>query len=228
MGEGAKANSSRNDLRDYGIAILLAVIVALLIRFFLIEAYRIPSSSMRPTLEAGDTIFVAKWPFGLRWPWSDIAFIQGRSPRRGEVVIFSPPWDSKRDFVKRVLAIAGDTVEIRQGRLHLNGEDMSSSSDAHALCGEEKLEGKTFGVCWEPPVLEDFGPRKVPEGAVFVLGDLRSQSLETEQRGGWGFIPVSSLKARALWIWLSVEPSARGRSAWFSRIRFERMLRGIQ
>src|SRR6476646_4023800 len=112
-------------IKQYGGAVIAAVIVALFIRFFVIEAYRIPSTSMRPTLEPGDTIFVSKWPFGLRFPWSTDAFTKGRAPTRGEVVVFSSPYEPERDYIKRVVAIPGDTVEMKRGHVILNGKDLT-------------------------------------------------------------------------------------------------------
>jgi signal peptidase I len=221
--------SARGTLRDYGAAILVAVLLALLIRSFLIEAYRIPSASMKPTLEAGDTIFVWKSAFGLRLPGARTPISGTRQPRHGEVVIFSPPSDPARDYIKRVVGMPGDVVELKRGQLWLNGRNVTQDHGASALCGQERLHGVAYGVCWEPPLLEDQAPVKVPPGSVFVLGDLRTRSSELGRRAGIGIIPMDAIKAKALLIWLSIEPrgSAAPASGWFSRIRFERMFRSI-
>jgi len=221
----AEVESGRKLLRDYGGAILVAVIVALFIRFFVIEAYRIPSIAMKPTLEPGDTVFVTKWPYGLRFPGSEESMNSGISPKPGEIVVFSPPMDSSRDYIKRVIGVAGDTVEIKKGRVILNKQEITVANSAgkNAICGNEMIGEASYGVCWDPPVQEDFGPEKVPEKHVFVLGDLRSQTPDSKKNKNWGLIPVSSLKGQALLIWLSIEPpGSTGNMNWFSRIRFER------
>lgn len=221
-------------LRDYGKTLLVAVLVALSIRFFVIEAYRIPSSAMRPALEPGDTIFVAKWPFGVRIPGISVAFTGSRNPVHGEVVVFSIQQDdSARDYIKRVVGLPGDLVEVKAGKLSVNQQAMEVPGSEHANCATERtLEGLTYPVCFETPALEDFGPEKVPEGSVFLLGDLRKKS----QREGieapvksWGLHPVSALRGSALWIWLSVDPQGRGGTTGvFPDLRFDRMFRRIQ
>lgn len=226
---------ARSIVRDYGITIAAAVTVALLIRFFGIEAYRIPTPAMRPTLEAGDTIFVAKWTFGLRLPVTGTRLTEGRTPEKGEVVLFSLPSEPGRDYIKRVVALAGETVELRRGFLFVNGQGVQTRGPGpggQPECAVERLpDGPMHGVCWEPPSLPDFGPTTVPEGSVFVLGDLRTGGTENQKLRGWGNIPISALRGKASWIWLSIEPRSfspsSGGSSWFPQFRFERMLRRI-
>lgn len=215
-------------IRDYAIAIGSAVTVALTIRIFFLEAYRIPTPAMRPTLEAGDTIFVWKLPFGIRWPGSARPWTTGRMPHYGEVVIFSPPSDPGRDYIKRVVACPGDTVALAKGKLSLNGKAVSVGQP-DATCGSENLPQASYPVCWEPPLPDDFGPERVPEGHVFVLGDLRTASPDSQNGRNWGMMPLQAIEGKAAWIWLSVQPSGFGESGgWFSRIRFERMFRSIR
>lgn len=215
-------DSTKKIARDYGSAILVAVVVALFLRILVIEAYRIPTSAMHPTLEPGDTIFVAKWPLGFN-----------RKIERGDIVVFSGPIDPDRDYIKRTVAIAGDTIEVQKGRVILNGKPLESiapPSRAEAPCGQEILPGgRAYAICWEPPLNEDFPAEKVAEGSIFVLGDLRNQGLaDTKKRRTWGMIPVDSVKGKARWIWLSIEPQESGLSpVRFPSFRFERMLRRI-
>lgn len=214
-------------LKDYGIAVVLAIAVALTIRFFLIEAYRIPSTAMKPTLEAGDTIFVSKSAFGLRLPGSSRPFLKLSAPQRGDVVIFSTPATPGRDFIKRVIGLPGDRVEIRKNTLLLNDKPLLTTATGDTLCGQETLPDlRSYPVCWEPPLPDDFGPELVPTDSVFVIGDLRSNPVPATQ--AWKIIPQDSLKGKALWIWLSVEPGDFERSSFFPRFRFERMFRRIQ
>lgn len=230
----AEAGNSSSLFRDYGATVAVAVVVALLIRFFLFEAYRIPSSAMRPTLEPGDTIFVEKWPFGLRWPWADEPFTSARKPRHGEVVVFSYENEQTRDYIKRVLGLPGDTVEIQNGTFFLNGQSMEVPGSRKSDCGTEKTpEGTTYPVCFDPHPIENFGPTTVPSDSFFVVGDFRGKP--TKEVGveknlhAWGIFPLSSLRGSALWIWLSLDPQNKGSAnGLFPSIRFDRMFRRVQ
>jgi signal peptidase I len=230
------ADQSKNSLlRDYGGTILFAVVIALLIRFFVIEAYRIPSAAMKPALEPGDTIFVEKWPFGLRLPWTDEPLTKPSTPHHGEIVIFSFEGEQTRDYIKRVVGLPGDTVEMQAGKLLLNGKPAEIKSARSSNCGKEQTpEGSSYSICWEGPGAETFAPKKVPGGSVFVAGDLRSgrekSAMDNGQNFGTsGIIPIASLKGRALWIWLSVDPQNRGSSTGlFPNFRFDRMFRRVQ
>jgi signal peptidase I len=111
----------KSTTRDYIESIGAAVLIALALRAFVIEAFKIPSSSMYPTLEIGDHIFVNKFIYGIRIPYTDIKFFE-RSPDRGSVIVFKYPCDPDRDYIKRVIALAGDTVEVRCGVVYVNGK----------------------------------------------------------------------------------------------------------
>jgi signal peptidase I len=222
-------DSTKKIARDYGSAILVAVAVALFLRILVVEAYRIPTSAMHPTLEPGDTIFVAKWPLGFN-----------RKVQRGDIVVFSGPTDPDRDYIKRTIAIAGDKVEVKKGRVILNGQAITLPADAGAAplakdapCGVEEIPGPVplkHEICWEPPLNDDFASKIVPADSIFVLGDLRNQGpADSKKRRTWGIIPVASIKGKAFWIWLSVEPQASGLSpVRFPSFRFERMFRRIE
>lgn len=220
-----------NVLRDYGGTILAAVVLAFLVRFFVIEPYFIPSFTMRPTLERGDLIIVSKWPFGFRIPFFQKRISAGRLPQRGEVVLFSPPDDLDRDLIKRVIGLEGDRVQMKKGQLFLNEKPITFKSTQNELCGTESIQNdESHRVCWEPPVVEDFGPKVVPEGSVFLMSDLRT-SVSTDQSKNqiWGIFPLSSLKGKVLWIGLSIEPRSFGDSlGHYPRLRFERMFRRIE
>lgn len=219
--------------RDYGGAIFLAVLVSWVIRSFGIEAYRIPSSSMRPTLEPGDTVFVAKYPFGFRNPINGNLVSKGRVPELGEVVVFAAPTDPDRDTLKRVVGVPGDKIRIEAGRVFRNGQDQSveqvGASAAGSACGREAAGKVIFEVCHEPPLLDQKLEVVVPEGQVFVLGDLRSRPSDPLTFHSSGLVPISNMKGKAMWIWISIEPSTQGGSGTgFSRIRFDRMLKKLE
>jgi signal peptidase I len=111
----------KSTTRDYVESIGAAILIALALRAFVIEAFKIPSSSMYPTLEIGDHIFVNKFIYGVRIPWTNVKFFELRGPKRGEVIVFRYPCDTDRDYIKRVVALAGDTVEVRCNIVHVNG-----------------------------------------------------------------------------------------------------------
>jgi signal peptidase I len=117
------AFTRKSTFREYAESIGIAVIIAVLLRAFVVEAFKIPSGSMIPTMEIGDHIFVNKFLYGVRIPFVGIKFFQYRKPERGEVIVFEKPRDpARRDFIKRIVALAGDKVEVRCGLLHVNGE----------------------------------------------------------------------------------------------------------
>jgi len=107
--------------REYGETILLAVVFALLVRSFVVEAFRIPSGSMAPTLLAGDHVFVSKLAYGLRFPFTHVRVLQRAAPRRGDVIVFESPREKGVDVVKRVVGVPGDVVELREQVLYVNG-----------------------------------------------------------------------------------------------------------
>ena len=209
----------------YVTTLFVAISVALLIRIFLLEAYRIPTRAMVPTLDSGDLIFVAKWPWGMR-------LLKESEVKRGDIVVFTSSGYPKADYIKRIVGLPGDIVEVQGGKLILNSETMNIGPGRSSSCGIEKTKnGHTYEVCWEPPLIESYGPEVVPKNALFVLGDLRSAPIEKKKARTWGMIPMSSLKGKAMWIWLSLEPHPIGQGmegGWFPRIRFDRMFRRVR
>jgi len=217
--------STRKVLRDYGATVVVAVSLALTIRTFIVEAYRIPTSAMKPTLLSGDTIFVAKWPFWIQ---------KGHLPKRGEIIIFSGTDSTgvnSLDYIRRVIGLPGDQVALQKGALILNGKKLEDSAGSTQSCFKEKLpEGKQYSICRDAPLMEDFGPEKVPEASVFVLGDSRSSPEDKKKRKSYGMVPVSSLKGQVLWLWLSITPplDSEAPSSWIPRFRLERMFQRIE
>lgn len=212
--------ASGNLLRDYGGTILAAGALAFLIRFLLIEPFLIPSSSMRPTLERGDVVFVSKLPF-----------LNGRLPQRGEVVLFSPSEDSKQKLIKRVIGLEGDLVQVKNGKVFLNQKPLTLKMEPNELCGTESVQdGKFHGVCWEPPTIENFGPQKIPPGSLFLMSDLRTGATPDNSKNQvWGIFPISGLKGKVVWIGISIQPQPFGESTGgLPRFRYQRMFRRVQ
>jgi signal peptidase I len=209
----------KSALREYAESIGLAVLVALFLRAFVVEAFKIPSGSMIPTLEVGDHIFVNKFIYGLRVPGANVKFGQYRDPKRGEVIVFVYPMDEEKDFIKRIVAIGGDTVALEQNVIILNGKPISrrrlpgscSYLDSEegtnrrepkaCIAYEEELDGTRYRVVQDVNNFSvDHKPKKIPMGHVFVMGDNRDNSHDSRF---WGTVPFDHLKGKAMIIWWS-------------------------
>jgi signal peptidase I len=177
---------------EYGKAIALAVILALIIRSFIIQAFHIPSSSMVPTFLEGDRVLVSKFSYGVRNPFTNNILIETGRPRRGDVVIFKFPEDPKTDFVKRVMGLPGETIQVVDGKVLVNGAPVD---DPH-------------GHYDNPYQLatRNYGPVTVPSDSYFMMGDNRDFSNDSR---GWGFVNASLLRGKAwrlYWSWDSASP----------------------
>lgn len=196
---------------------LLATGVALVCRFFFIEDYRIVSDSMSPGLLSGDLVFVSKFDFNLRLPFSTYEIFRFRLPRRGEIVTFTLPDRGLQAFVKRVVAIEGDKVVLRKGVLEVNGVPAKYEAATGTVPGELSLmerwpDGLVYPIRWDQGKEKDYGPVEVPPGHFFALGDNRSSSVDSRS---WGPVPLSCLKGHVAYVWLSVDSDGnlrKGRS----------------
>lgn len=180
----------KSALREYAEALALALLLALFIRTFIVQAFKIPSGSMVPTLQVGDHILVNKLAYGIRLPWIDRRVLSTEVPQRGDVVVFVYPVDPSKDFVKRVMAVAGDVVQIRHKQVYING---AAWNDRHAF-----FTDGSGGVNGSPR--DDFGPVTVPGGHIFVMGDNRDRSYDSRF---WGFVDVDDVKGKAFLIYWS-------------------------
>jgi signal peptidase I len=226
--------------REYTESIGGAILVALLLRAFVFEPFHIPSGSMIPTLLVGDFIFVNKMSYGLRVPFTDPAKVHKlweRPPQRGDVVVFINPQHPDTDYVKRVVGLPGDRIEVRDNVLSINGVVQKRTDrgdftykdhndyldqDMEVVAHEyiEDLEGHLHPIIVrQDPVFARSGNWVVEPGHVFMMGDNRDNSADSRVDGGIGQIPFSYIKGRASIIWISFG----GRAG----IRFERMFRGV-
>lgn len=190
----------KSTFREYAEAIIIALALALLIRTFVVQAFKIPSGSMEPTLEIGDHILVNKFIYGIKIPFTSIRLFPLEKPKRGDVVVFIYPLDPSKDFIKRVVAVEGDTVQIVNKKLIINGTEVP---DPHAVYKDDTV----FPA--EVQKRDNFGPVTVPKGCLFVLGDNRDRSLDSRF---WGFVPIEDLRGKAFiiyWSWNSQETSVR-------------------
>ncbi len=166
--------------------ILVAVLIALFIRAFFVQAYKIPSGSMEPTLLVGDHLLVLKCAYGIRIPLVGKYLLEYSSPKRGDIIVFIYPRDPKKDFIKRVIALPGENVRIIGRTVYINGTPLQDP----------------WGVWSENDFLRvNFGPVTVPKGHYFVLGDNRDNSMDSRY---WGFVPKSNILGKALiiyWSW---------------------------
>jgi len=168
--------------------IFVCVLVVLAGRSSLADHYIVPSGSMEPTLVPGDRVLVDKMSYGLRLPFTQIVLVPGEPARAGDVVIFDSPEDGVR-LIKRVVAVAGDRVELRSGRLRVNGVWLSDSGTL-----EEHFDSTAARISLEHGGGMDFGPTTVPAGRLLVLGDSRGNSRDSRY---FGFVDADELYARA-------------------------------
>lgn len=189
--------------REYAEALLVALFLALFIRSFIVQAFKIPSGSMLPTLQIGDHILVSKLAYGLRLPYPFEKILASWSrPRRGDIVVFVYPGDRGKDFIKRVVAVGGDTIVVRHKQAYVNGKKVE---DNHAYFAEDSRE--------IPGPRDNFGPLTVPPHHIFVMGDNRDRSHDSRF---WGFVDLDDVKGKALLVYWSWD----GQDRW---VRWERI-----
>jgi len=190
----------KSTFREYAEAIVVALVLALLIRTFVVQAFKIPSGSMEPTLEIGDHILVNKFIYGIKIPFTHLSFGAWTQPKRGDVIVFIYPLEPEKDFIKRVIGVPGDTVRIVNKKLYINGAE---AQDPHAVYKEDTL------LPGDAQKRDNFGPITVPPGKIFVLGDNRDRSLDSRF---WGFVPLEDVKGKAFiiyWSWDRQETNVR-------------------
>ncbi len=184
--------------REYLESFLIAVILAMFVRTWVFQAFKIPSGSMEPNLQIGDHLIVNKMEFAPTASGIERRLLPHRDVRRGDVIVFKYPEDPERDFIKRVIGLPGDRVELRQKRVLINGQPIE---DPHAFF----LDTATGRPPRSTDVREEYGPVTVPDRQFFVMGDNRDNSQDSRY---WGFLPASYVKGRALFIYFSIEEGA--------------------
>jgi signal peptidase I len=185
----AAGGAPKSRLRQNVESLLLAVVVALVVRSSVVEAFWVPSGSMLPTIQIGDHLFVNKLAYGMHLPFIDRELAQWRPLQRNDIVVFTSPVDRSIDLIKRVVAVAGDTVEVRNKKLFINGEAVP---DPHATFTDPNAHSAV--------PRDNFGPVTVPPGKFFVMGDNRDQSYDSRY---WGFADEADVKGQATFIYWS-------------------------
>ncbi len=207
-GKQARKETKKSLLREYIEAAIIAIFLALFIRAFIIQAFKIPSGSMKPTLLIGDHILVNKFIYGIKIPFTDRYIMQIKKPKRGDIVIFKWPRNEKKDFIKRVIGIEGDKITIKNDILYINNEKIEIKyigkyEDENINKADKYIEfiGEAkHHILDEYIKHENYGPKIVPENYIFVMGDNRDQSHDSRY---WGFVSLNKLKGKALIIYWS-------------------------
>jgi len=211
----------------------MALILFLVIRTFIIEAFQIPTGSMERTLLAGDFLFVNKAVYGAQIPGTNARLPGFESPRRGDVIVFEYPKDPTLNYVKRVIAEPGDQVEMRTGQVYVNGVAMDEpyvqrTNPLHDSGFDRKFNWqRAFLVGFTlderrnyRPTRDTWGPLRVPKGKYFVLGDNRDNSEDSRY---WGFVPEGAVKGRPLVVYFSYDRTTRDPLPWLTDIRWGRL-----
>ena len=212
-------------LRDWAESLFVALLIALFLRTFVIEAFKIPSGSMIPTLLIGDHIFVNKFIYGIRLPIINKRIVTWGEPERGEVIVFVYPHDTDKDYIKRVIGLPGDRITVTGTEVLVNGERIMQSTghpftyvdvesgDSKVCVQYDSVLGRAqFNTLYDPHRLHPTTEYIVEPGHYFVMGDNRDNSADSR---AWGQVPLDNIKGRALVVWWS---SYEGASIRFDRI----------
>lgn len=182
----------KSKFREYAEAFFWSLVIFLFVRTCIIQPFKIPSESMLNTLVIGDCLFVNKFIYGIKVPFTKVRLPYLRKPQRGDVVVFRFPLDHTQDFIKRLVGVPGDTIEIRDKKVYVNG---NLSQDPHELHKDVKTLPRELSV------RDNFGPIQVPAASYFVMGDNRDNSFDSRF---WGFVPDENMIGPAFikyWSW---------------------------
>ena len=186
----------KSTLREYTESIVIAVILALFVRTWIVQAFKIPTGSMENNLLIGDHLLVNKFVFGPTATSIGRTLLPVRDIRRGDVIVFKYPDEPDRDFIKRVIGLPGETLELRAKKVYIDGQPLDEPYVHFLEPASDSQETTSFDV------RERYGPVRVPEGQYFVMGDNRDNSQDSRY---WGFLPRNYVKGRALMIYWSYE-----------------------
>ncbi len=186
----SKKHTKKSVFREYAEAFAIAILLALFIRTFVVQAFKIPSGSMLPTLQIGDHLLVSKFIYGIKIPFSGTTLIPIKSPDRQDVIVFKYPKDRSVDYIKRVIAIPGDTLAIRNKKVYINNTPI-----------EDPRAHYTSSAIMSGSPRDNLFPIEIPDGKVFVMGDNRDNSHDSRF---WGFVDQKDILGKAFiiyWSW---------------------------
>ena len=243
------AHAKTSGFKELVKTVVYAVLIALAVRTFAYEPFSIPSGSMIPTLLVGDYLFVSKFSYGYsRYSLPlNLPLIPGRifvtEPERGDVVVFKLPTDNKTDYIKRIVGLPGDRIQVVEGILHINGEPVEREfvgdyavPDSYGNVRRYNRYIETLPNGRQHYIIEisdhegadNTDVYNVPEGHYFAMGDNRDSSRDSRFLRDVGYIPLNNLVGRAEFIFFSVDGDAWKVWDWYRTLRFDRFLQGIQ
>jgi signal peptidase I len=210
-------------------SLTIALILFLVVRTFVIEAFRIPTASMESTLLVGDFLLVNKAVYGAQLPGTPMRLPAFGEPERGDVIVFTPPHEPRKNYVKRLVGMPGDTLFMRDKVLFVNAAPVKEPYARHG----DPLDIHAPGMRWQlehlmdpgqrqhyRPSRDNWGPVVVPEGQYFVLGDNRDDSEDSRY---WGFVNQGAIKGKPLFVYYSFNPRALSQLPWLTEIRWDRI-----
>ncbi len=208
-------------------SIALIILAVLAFKDIFIANYTVPTGSMEPIIQPDDKLLVNKMAFNLRIPFTDIVLYEFDSPKRGNIVVFDWPVDPSLNFVKRIVGLPGDLVEVSDGFITVNGnpietslnnEDEIINININGGLYEEKLPDVTYSIQRKPHIPLDTSRKwQVPKGHYFVMGDNRDNSDDSRR---WGFVPMKNIKGKTLFIYFSLDWK---NDSWLPKVRTERI-----
>lgn len=204
-------------VREYVESLIIAIILALFIRTFIVQAFKIPSGSMKDTLLIGDHILVNKFIYGIGIPFTDIKFFGISSPQRGDVIVFKFPKDETKDFIKRVVGVPGDKVMIVSKKVFVNGRPINESLYVKHM--DRNIFSRSTEHVPKKIKRDQMSSITVPENSYFVMGDNRDNS---EDSRFWGFVQKKKIKGKAFIIYFSWDSNNHSVIPW-GWVRFRRL-----
>ncbi|MDR0788006.1 MAG: signal peptidase I [Gemmatimonadota bacterium] len=208
-----------------------AIVLFLAVRIFLVEAFKIPTGSMEGTLLVGDFLLVNKAVYGAELPGTAVRLPGFTEPRRNDVVVFFPPHEPTRNYVKRLVGVPHDTLEMRNKILYINGKPQyepyirhldrfTEPSDERMMWQREYLVGPTRDQDGYEPTRDSWGPIEVPDGKYFALGDNRDNSEDSRY---WGFVDAASIHGRPMFVYYSFARDPLRPFSWLTDVRWRRI-----
>lgn len=229
MGHKSGKPSPMRSLWEWAKSIIIAFALFLLIRTFVVEAFRIPTGSMENTLLVGDFLLVNKAVYGAQIPGTRVRLPAFDKPRRNDIVVFTPPHEPDKNYVKRLVGLPGDTLMMKDKILYLNGEPLTEEYSqhvdpvdivVHSMEWQRNYLVSTVDPATYRPTRDNWGPIVVPENSYFVLGDNRDDSEDSRY---WGFVDADAVKGQPLFIYYSFEPRTERPFPWLTEIRWNRI-----
>jgi signal peptidase I len=199
-----RVNRQKSQVREWTEAIVLAFLIAIVIRTFVVQAFKIPSSSMVPTLQVGDHILVWKFMYGIKIPLVEKKLLAG-CPDRGDIIVFTYPRDKSKDFIKRVIALPGEKIQIHRREILVNDKPIE---DPWGYYTQTSAPGTSR---------DEYGPKIVPPHSLFVMGDNRDNSQDSRY---WGFVDLNAVRGNAFVIYFSWN---RGSRSVLHKVRWSRI-----